>query len=123
MLRQYEKKAKRYTGSSPFTVWGELILDASARFLGVGEREVRLTEKEVAVLEVLMRHGGEVVSRETMYRVIYDTDYDPLNRTVDVQVGRTRRKLASVTTRYTILAARGSGYRLQPAKFSLQEES
>lgn len=120
VLRQHEKKANSINNSdTPFTVWRELILDSSARFLGVGKREVRLTEKEVTVLEALMHHGGEAVSRETLCQFIYDSRYEPLNRNVDVQVGRARRKLASVTNEYTILAVRGRGYRIA-AKRDLQ---
>jgi len=115
VLRQRKTRSSS-TGAGSQVIWRDVELDPVGRVLGVGGQEVSLSEKEVAVLQVLMRHGGEIVDRSNLYSVIYGRDFDSMNRAMDVLIGRARRKLESVTGDYTIRSARGAGYVLQPAR-------
>jgi DNA-binding response OmpR family regulator len=69
---------------------------------------VELTAREYAMLEVLMRHPGEVLSREQLLSHVWGYDHDPGSNVVDVYVGYLRKKLGP----HVIETARGMGYRL-----------
>lgn len=87
---------------------GGLTLDMGARRARVGDRDVALTAKEFALLEVLMDHPGQVLTRtHLMHRVWPETD-EPASNIVDSAIARLRRKLGGdhITTQ------RGLGYRL-----------
>lgn len=120
VLRQ-QPSSSTITGSQ--AAWMEVELDSVGRLIRVGEREVTLSEKEVEIMEALISHGGQIVEREALYRIIYERDFDSLSRAIDVLVGRVRRKLASITTQYTIRSIRGIGYILQSSKASRQIKS
>ena len=115
VLRQ-RRTTSSLAGAGSQVIWKDVELDPVGRALGVGGQEVSLSEKEVAVLQVLMRHGGEIVDRSNLYSVIYGRDFDSMNRAMDVLIGRARRKLESITNDYTIRSARGAGYVLQPSR-------
>jgi len=71
---------------------------------------VKLTAQELRLLDYLMHHQGKVVSRTELTEHIYDQDFDRESNTIEVFVGRLRRKLGAgyITT------VRGLGYRLAP---------
>jgi DNA-binding response OmpR family regulator len=75
---------------------------------------VSLTPKEYAILETLMRHAGEVVSRVYLSEHLWQDDRDSLMNLVDVHVGHLRRKLDQGTVPPLIHTVRGHGYRLGP---------
>ncbi|MGH3666448.1 MAG: response regulator transcription factor [Egibacteraceae bacterium] len=88
---------------------GELALDLRTRRARVGERDVELTAREFTLAETLMRHVGQVLSREQLLSHVWGYDYDPGSNVVDVYVGYLRRKLGSTRIR----TVRGMGYRLE----------
>jgi two-component system copper resistance phosphate regulon response regulator CusR len=67
-----------------------------------------LTAREFTMLEVLIRHAGQVLSREQLLSHVWGYDYDPGSNVVDVYIGYLRRKLGS----NSIETVRGMGYRL-----------
>ncbi len=71
---------------------------------------MRLTAQEFKLLSYLMHHKGEVVSRTELTEHIYDQDFDRDSNTIEVFVGRLRKKLATDV----IKTVRGLGYRLEP---------
>jgi len=71
---------------------------------------VRLTAQEFKLLSYLMHHRGEVVSRTELTEHIYDQDFDRDSNTIEVFVGRLRKKLDVDV----IKTVRGLGYRLEP---------
>lgn len=89
-------------------VVGEVRLDLRRRRAFVGEREVDLSARELALAEVLLRNRGIVLSREQLLSQVWGYDFDPGSNVVDVYVGYLRRKLGAdlVTT------VRGLGYRV-----------
>jgi DNA-binding response OmpR family regulator len=87
---------------------GQVVLDLRTRRASTGGRTVDLTAREFTMLEVLIRHAGQVLSREQLLSHVWGYDYDPGSNVVDVYIGYLRRKLGPGT----IETARGMGYRL-----------
>ena len=91
---------------------GRLVLDTRGRHVYVGGHQVRLTLKEYALLEYLVRRRGDVVSRSDIAEHVWDEHYDPLSNVVDVYVQRLRRKLGETGAESMIRTRRGEGYQL-----------
>lgn len=89
-------------------VVGSLRLDGSRRQVFTGDAEVELSAREFALVEVLMRNHGQVLSREQLLSLVWGYDFDPGSNIVDVYVGYLRKKLGSSA----IVTVRGMGYRL-----------
>jgi DNA-binding response OmpR family regulator len=90
----------------------DLALDTNTRVARRGAREIPLTTKEFAVLEVLMRHPGAVLTRERISAHAWDDNYDPLSNIIDVYVGRLRRKIDQGEEPPLVETVRGAGYRI-----------
>ena len=93
----------------------DLSLDTGTRTAHRGRREIPLTAKEFAVLEVLMRHPGTVMTREHISHHAWDDNYDPLSNVIDVYIGRLRRKIDHPGELPLVETMRGAGYRIAPA--------
>jgi DNA-binding response OmpR family regulator len=87
---------------------GATVLDLRTRRATTDGRTVDLTAREFTMLEVLIRHAGQVLSREQLLSHVWGYDYDPGSNVVDVYVGYLRKKLGSDS----IETVRGMGYRL-----------
>ena len=87
---------------------GAITLDLRTRRAGSDGRTVDLTAREFTMLEVLIRHPDQVMSREQLLSHVWGYDYDPGSNVVDVYVGYLRKKLGPGT----IETVRGMGYRL-----------
>ena len=88
---------------------GGVTLDMRARRAIVQGSTIELSAREYTMLEVLMRHSGQVLSREQLLSHVWGYDHDPGSNVVDVYVGYLRRKLGPDV----IETARGMGYRLR----------
>jgi two-component system, OmpR family, copper resistance phosphate regulon response regulator CusR len=88
---------------------GELALDLRTRRATVDGRTVELSAREFTMLEVFLRHPGQVLAREQLLSHVWGYDYDPGSNVVDVYVGYLRRKLG----RGRIMTVRGMGYALE----------
>jgi two-component system response regulator QseB len=86
-----------------------VTLDMRTRRAGVEGRTVELSAREYTMLEVLMRHAGQVLSREQLLSHVWGYDHDPGSNVVDVYIGYLRKKLGPDV----IETARGMGYRLR----------
>lgn len=87
---------------------GDLRVDTRAARASVAGEPIKLTAHEYRVLSYLMHHQGRVVPRTELVEHIYDQDFDRDSNTIEVFVGRLRRKIGS----NRILTERGLGYRL-----------
>jgi DNA-binding response OmpR family regulator len=87
---------------------GDIVLDLRTRRASTTGRTIDLTAREFTMLEVLIRHAGQVLSREQLLSHVWGYDYDPGSNIVDVYIGYLRRKLGSGA----IETVRGMGYRL-----------
>jgi len=97
------------TTESTVLVAGILKLDLRSRRASVGERVVELTAREFALLETMLRHAGQVLSRGQLLSHVWGYDFDPGSNVVDVYVRYLRRKLGDGV----IETVRGMGYRLR----------
>ena len=88
---------------------GGVALDLRTRRATVGGRTVELTAREFTMLETLMHHRDQVLSREQLLSHVWGYDYDPGSNVVEVYIGYLRRKLGEKV----IETARGMGYRLR----------
>ncbi len=87
---------------------GGMTLDLARRRAQVGETVADLTDREFRLLHFLMRHVGEVVSRERLLAEVWGYDFDPRSNVVDVCVRRLRRRLGPDAPIQTV---RKAGYR------------
>jgi two-component system, OmpR family, response regulator len=92
---------------------GDLHLDPAAHRVTRAGKEIELTAKEFALLELLMRHHGQVLSRDRILEHVWDFAYVAGSNVVDQYVGYLRRKLDRPFGRYDIETVRGAGYRLR----------
>ncbi|MCB1649684.1 MAG: winged helix-turn-helix domain-containing protein [Pseudomonadales bacterium] len=91
--------------------FGSLQLDPQSHQVLLAGEEVELTTQEFALLSLLMRHAGTVLSRDTIYQNLRGIDYDGLDRTVDVRISRLRKKLQDNTEQpFRIRTIWGKGY-------------
>lgn len=91
---------------------GPVRLDLTTQEVTVEGDPVQLTAYEYRILEFLMLHAGEVVSKADLTEHIYHQDYDRDSNVIEVFVGRLRRKLDPRDTYQPIETLRGRGYRI-----------
>jgi len=104
----------------PVLTVGDLTLDPAAHSVRRAGREVELTAKEFALLELLMRHHGEVLTRTRILEHVWDFAYDPSSNVVDQYIAYLRRKIDRPFAREDVETVRGAGYRLRvPATASV----
>ena len=89
---------------------GALMLDPRAARASVDGEPLRLTSLEYRLLHYLMMHQGRVISRTELVEHLYDQDFDRDSNTIEVFVGRLRKKIGADR----IETVRGLGYRLLP---------
>ena len=94
---------------------GDLKLDAIRHRCARGDVEVVLTAREFAVLEFLLRHRGEVVTKTEILNNVWDFAFEGDPNIVEVYIRHLRRKLDEPFGRQLIQTIRGAGYRLDPA--------
>lgn len=92
---------------------GDLSLDRATLRVASGEREVVLTARELALLELFMSAPGRVFSRERILSNVWGVDEDPLTNVVDVYIRRLRSKVDEGERASRITTIRGLGYRLE----------
>jgi two-component system OmpR family response regulator len=94
---------------------GDVALDPAAHTVTRDGSPVDLSVREFSLLEFLMRHAGEVVSRTRILEQVWDVNYDSFSNVVDVYVGYVRRKLEQPFDRPFIRTVRGVGYVVEGA--------
>jgi len=94
----------------------DLTLDPASRRVTRGGVSVELTSKEFAILEVLMRSAGEIVSRTRLIERVWDEASEILDNLVDVHLSHLRKKIDRGESSNLIHTVRGFGYRLGPVQ-------
>jgi two-component system OmpR family response regulator len=93
-------------------VAGDLSLDPATRAVRRGSTDISLTPREFGLLQYLMRHRGDVVSKAEILESVWDLNYDGDDNVVEVYIGYLRRKIDHPFDRRSIETLRGAGYRL-----------
>jgi two-component system, OmpR family, response regulator len=93
---------------------GALRFDPGAKRVWRNGTEVKLTARELALLEFLMRRAGEVVSKREILEHVWDYDFEGDHNIVEVYVRHLRNKLDRPFGGDSIETVRGAGYRLRP---------
>jgi DNA-binding response OmpR family regulator len=88
----------------------DLVLDPAAHLVQRAGESIRLTAREFALLEFLMRHPGRVFRRGDIIEHVWEDSFEPAGNVVDVLVGRLRRKIDGPGREPLIHTIRGVGY-------------
>ena len=115
LLARIEVLARRpRAGAAPETALrvADLELDLLARTVRRAGVAIELQPREFRLLEYLMRHAGQVVTRTMLLEAVWDYHFDPQTNVIDVHVSRLRAKLDKGHPRPLIHTVRGAGYRL-----------
>ena len=89
---------------------GDLEMDLLARTVKRAGRSIELKPREFRLLEYLMRHAGQVVTRTMLFEAVWDYHFDPQTNVIDVHVSRLRRKIDRGFAPPLIHTVRGAGY-------------
>jgi len=109
LLARLRALLRRAAGhSSPLIEIGDLSVDTRSARAYVNGDPIKLTSHEFRLLRYLAHHPGDVISRTELVEHIYDQDFDRDSNTIEVFVGRLRKKIGSDR----IETVRGLGYRL-----------
>ena len=100
---------------SPRLVVGDLVLDRLTRRVERQGREIELRPREFALLELLMRNAGRVVSKTMILSQVWGYSFDPGSNVVDVLVFRLRDKIDRGFATPLLQTVRGIGYVLRPS--------
>ena len=113
LIARVESLGRRNSASSETTLKVEdLELDLLAREARRAGRDIELTAREFRLLECLVRHAGQVVTRAMLLKNVWDIHYDPQTNVVDVHVSRLRQAVDKEFEKPLIHTVRGVGYSL-----------
>lgn len=90
----------------------DLVMDRLARDVRRGGTAIELKPREFRLLEYLMRHAGQVVTRTMLLEHVWDYHFDPQTNVIDVHISRLRAKIDKDFDRPLLKTVRGAGYRL-----------
>jgi two-component system OmpR family response regulator len=113
LLARLRALVRRAPAERPVTVEvGDLRLDPAAHRVWRGDKELELSAKEFALLELLMRRPGAALSRSQLLEGAWDMSYERRSNIVDVYIKQLREKIDRPFGSDTIETVRGVGYRL-----------
>ena len=92
---------------------GDLELDRLSHNVTVGDKEVVLQPREFRLLEYLMKHAGQVVTRTMLLENVWDYHFDPQTNVIDVHISRLRSKIDKGFERPLLHTIRGAGYMIR----------
>ena len=114
LAARVRSNARQGAASARELTVGDLTLDIKTRVARRGDDiEVDLPSREFSLLEYLMRHVGQVVTRQQLLDSVWGIDFDASSNVVDVYVSYLRRKLDRVGEPSIIDTVRGAGYRVR----------
>ena len=112
LLARLNALLRRAAGvAKPVLRCGPIALDTAARIVELDDKTLDLTAYEYKVIEYLMLHRGQVVSKTELTEHVYDQDFDRDSNVIEVFIGRLRRKLDPDNRYQPLETIRGRGYR------------
>ncbi|HRD77965.1 MAG TPA: response regulator transcription factor [Hyphomicrobiaceae bacterium] len=112
LLARIEALARRVAGDDGRTryVVGDLVLDRLSHKVTRGGTSIVLQPREFRLLEFLMKHAGQVVTRTMLLEGVWDYHFDPQTNVIDVHISRLRAKIDKEFDRPLLHTVRGTGY-------------
>ncbi|OON68241.1 response regulator transcription factor [Hymenobacter sp. CRA2] len=111
-LRIVQRKTATPAEAAPLAV-ADLVLDPLQRIVTRGGRRVELTNREFALLELLLRHAGRVLPKTRIAEKVWDVDFDLGSNVIEVHISQLRKKLDRGATEPLLETVIGQGYRLR----------
>jgi len=114
LIARIEALARRRDTGSVQTLLkvGELEMDLIARTVHRSGKEIDLQPREFQLLEFMMRHAGQSVTRTMLLEKVWHYHFDPQTNVIDVHISRLRSKIDKGFDRAMLQTVRGAGYRL-----------
>jgi DNA-binding response OmpR family regulator len=109
------RRSQNFVPSSNILQVADLVLDRDLLEVRRGDETIKLTAKELAIIELLMSAPGRVFSRTRILNQVWGYSEDPLTNVVDVYIARLRRKIDTAGREPLLETVRGHGYRLKAA--------
>jgi two-component system OmpR family response regulator len=115
LLARIEVLARRRGGRSEETVYrvADLSLDRLSHQVMRGKEEITLQPREFRLLEYLMKHTGQVVTRTMLLENVWDYHFDPQTNVIDVHISRLRSKIDKGFSQPLLHTVRGAGYMIR----------
>jgi two-component system OmpR family response regulator len=115
LLARVEVVARRHAGRSEETQYrvGDLELDRLSHRVVRGKEEILLQPREFRLLEYLMKHSGQVVTRTMLLENVWDYHFDPQTNVIDVHISRLRSKIDKGFAQPLLHTVRGAGYMIR----------
>jgi len=106
------RRGQPETAATKFTV-GDLEMDVLSRTVTRGSVEISLLPREFKLLEYLVRHTGQVVTRTMLLENVWDYHFDPQTNVIDVHISRLRAKIDKGFDEPLLHTVRGAGYTIR----------
>ena len=118
LIARLEALVRRSNAETQETVLqvGELSMDLLGREVKRGDTTIDLQPREFRLLEYLMRHSNQVVTRTMLLENVWDYNFDPQTNVIDVHISRLRSKIDKNFDTPLLNTVRGAGYILREAK-------
>jgi len=115
LLARVEVLSRRRGGRGAETVYrvGDLELDRLSHQVTRGGQEIVLQPREFRLLEYLMKHAGQVVTRTMLLENVWDYHFDPQTNVIDVHISRLRSKVDKGFAQPLLHTVRGAGYMIR----------
>jgi two-component system, OmpR family, response regulator len=114
LVARLDALVRRARDSGPETdlAVGDLRMDPLSRTVTRAGKQIQLQPREFRLLEFLMRHAGQVVTRTMLLESVWDYHFDPQTNVIDSHVSKLRRKIDSDFGSPLLHTVRGAGYKL-----------
>lgn len=111
-LDALHRRSQGVNRETPLSV-GNLHMDPMTRKVSRGERQITLQPREFKLLEYLMRHAEQVVTRTMLLENVWDYHFDPQTNVIDVHISRLRSKIDKGQDKPLLETVRGAGYMIR----------
>jgi two-component system OmpR family response regulator len=118
LLARLEAMSRRKEGSGPITQLkvGDLEMDLLSHKVTRSGQAIILQPREFRLLEYLMKHAGQVVTRTMLLEKVWDYHFDPQTNVIDVHISRLRQKIDKDFDKPLLNTVRGAGYMLNESE-------
>lgn len=114
-LEALTRRQSRLASAEPQLQLADLVLDLRKQTVQRAGKPIRLQPREFRLLEYLLRHQGQVVTRTMLLEQVWDFHFDPQTNVIDVQISRLRGKIDKDFHPPLLHTVRGTGYKLDEA--------